>query len=131
MSPIDPTAPRADFEPVRNWTSAYVTDLRECAGRVHEAFANYVNGTGLDAWYVATVLPAILDELERVRLTPRAVDEATLKTIVEDFDALAKKRAAELLRADLDDHLRGIYESAFCLGYKAGVVDLSATQRAK
>lgn len=48
--------------------------------------------------------------------------------IIDDFDALTKKRAKELLEASKAEGKRGeiltaIRESAFCLGYKAGVID--------
>jgi hypothetical protein len=126
----DPTdAGSAHFAPDRIWNSSEIVDLRDRARGVRNAFANYLDGTGRDAHTIAVELIAILDAMER-RL-PRDVDEVTLKQITEDFDAYAKKRAADLIGRDAlrDDHLRKIAETAFCLGYKAGVVDLSATQR--
>jgi hypothetical protein len=49
---------------------------------------------------------------------------------IDDLDALAKKRAAELLlfqpslqSPEHNQILRSMLERAFCLGYKAGVVD--------
>ena len=41
--------------------------MRERAASVRAAFANYIDGTGRDAHEIATALPAILDELERLR----------------------------------------------------------------
>jgi len=43
------------------------TELRERAERVRAAFANYIDGTGRDAHEIALALPAILDELDRLR----------------------------------------------------------------
>lgn len=62
------------------------------------------------------------------------LDSAT-QQIVDDFDALAKKRAAELLLkpdsrgVELNEALQAVRESTFCFGYKAGVVDLGASLR--
>ena len=55
-------------------------------------------------------------------------DPATQK-IIDDFDAQAKKRSAELLSHADSDPLQRIRELAFCLGYKAGVIDLGAAMR--
>ena len=57
------------------------------------------------------------------------LDPATQK-IVDDFDAQAKKRVAELLpRSPHNEPLERIRDNAFCIGYKAGVIDLSNVQR--
>jgi hypothetical protein len=57
------------------------------------------------------------------------LDPATQK-IVDAFDERAKKRAAELLsRVPDNEPLQRIRDGAFCLGYKAGVIDLGAAQR--
>jgi len=52
------------------------TELRERAARVRDAFANYIAGTGRDAHEIAMALPAILDELDRLRryACPRELD---------------------------------------------------------
>jgi hypothetical protein len=55
-------------------------------------------------------------------------DPATQK-IIDDFDAHAKKRAAELLTCTDNEPLQATRETSFCLGYKAGVVDLGAAHR--
>jgi len=57
------------------------------------------------------------------------LDEATQK-VVEDFDALAKQRCAELL-GDSSAELphRAALERAFCLGYKAGAVDTNVAAK--
>ena len=56
------------------------------------------------------------------------IDPVT-KQVVDDFDAHAKKRAAELLASRSNDPLQATRVLAFCLGYKAGVVDLSPALR--
>lgn len=56
------------------------------------------------------------------------LDPATQK-IVDDFDAQAKKRAAELLGRTDNEPLQATREISFCLGYKAGVIDLGVEQR--
>lgn len=130
MSQYASTSAGSDgFQPIRRWKIERIDSLRAITQRVRAAFANYLDGTGHDAHVIAIELLAILDEMERH--LPRDVDEATLKQITDDFDAYAKKRAADLIRQDAlrDDHLQKIAESAFCLGYKAGVVDVSASQR--
>lgn len=55
-------------------------------------------------------------------------DPATQK-IIDDFDAHAKKRAAELMTRTENAPLQAMREIAFCFGYKAGVVDLGAVRR--
>lgn len=55
-------------------------------------------------------------------------DPATQK-LIDDFDVHAKKRCAELLSASTNQPMQAIRESAFCLGYKAGAIDLSASIR--
>lgn len=49
--------------------------------------------------------------------------------IVNDFDTQAKKRAAEVMLLTLNEPSQAMRERAFCLGYKAGVIDLSASFR--
>jgi hypothetical protein len=63
-------------------------------------------------------------------MTTLELDPVT-KQIVDDFDAHAKKRAAELLTSTTNAPLgmQATREIAFCLGYKAGVIDLGATLR--
>jgi hypothetical protein len=56
------------------------------------------------------------------------LDPATQK-IVDDFGALAKKRFTELLGRRDNGILQRAAEISFCLGYKAGVIDLGAAQR--
>jgi len=56
---------------------------------------------------------------------PTELDEAT-KKVIENFDAHARARATELLKhpsGEGRDPLLRIAESAFCLGYKTGVID--------
>ncbi len=60
-------------------------------------------------------------------MTKIVLDPATQK-IVDAFDAHAKKRFLELL-GHRDSPLQATAEISFCLGYKAGVIDLSAAQR--
>lgn len=55
--------------------------------------------------------------------------DPTIKQVVDDFDAHAKKRAAELLVSTPNEPLQATREIAFCLGYKAGVIDLGAVLR--
>jgi hypothetical protein len=55
-------------------------------------------------------------------------DPAT-QQVIDNFDAYAKKRAAELLTSTTNVPLQATRETAFCLGYKAGVIDLGALQR--
>jgi hypothetical protein len=55
-------------------------------------------------------------------------DPATQK-IIDAFDAQAKKRGAELMHRTDNEPLQATREIAFCLGYKAGVIDLSAAHR--
>jgi hypothetical protein len=61
-------------------------------------------------------------------VTKLELDPATQK-IVDDFDAQAKKRAVELLFRTANEPLQATRESSFCLGYKAGVIDLGAALR--
>ena len=61
-------------------------------------------------------------------MTKLEFDPSTQK-IVDDFDAHAKKRAAELLASTPNEPLQVTRETAFCLGYKAGVIDLGASLR--
>lgn len=61
-------------------------------------------------------------------MTELDLDPATQK-LVDDFDAQAKKRGAELLASTPNEPLHVMRESAFCLGYKAGVVDLGSSIR--
>ncbi len=63
-------------------------------------------------------------------MTKLELDPTTQK-IVDDFDASAKKRAAELLGHRENAPLQATAEIAFCLGYKAGVFDLGAALRAE
>jgi hypothetical protein len=49
--------------------------------------------------------------------------------VVAAFDEHAKKRAAELLVATPNEPLQATREIAFCLGYKAGIVDLGTSLR--
>jgi len=56
------------------------------------------------------------------------IDPAT-QTIIDTFDAHAKKRFAELLGSTDNTPLQATREISFCLGYKAGVVDLGAALR--
>ena len=53
------------------------------------------------------------------------------QAIVDAFDSHARKRAAELLPAGPDGPLQRTREIAFCLGYKAGVVDLNVARAAE
>jgi hypothetical protein len=55
-------------------------------------------------------------------------DPVTQK-IVDDFDAHAKKRFTEMLGHREGSPLHTTSEICFCLGYKAGVIDLGAAQR--
>jgi hypothetical protein len=57
------------------------------------------------------------------------IDEATQK-VIDNFDEHAKRRCAELLGSSVHSAFRSMLERAFCLGYKAGVVDHSAVVRA-
>lgn len=66
-------------------------------------------------------------EREGTRMTKLEFDPATLK-IINDFDAHAKKRFLELL-GHRDSPLQATAEISFCLGYKAGVIDLGDVQR--
>jgi len=61
-------------------------------------------------------------------VTTLELDPATQK-IVDDFDAYSKKRASELLTSSEIAPIQAMRESAFCLGYKAGVIDLGAAHR--
>jgi hypothetical protein len=61
-------------------------------------------------------------------MTEQALDPATQK-IIDDFDAHAKKRAAELVGHTDVAPLQATREISFCLGYKAGVIDLGAALR--
>ena len=61
-------------------------------------------------------------------MTKIEFDPATQK-IVDDFDAHAQKRFTELLGHRQNAVLQTTAEVSFCLGYKAGVIDLGATQR--
>jgi hypothetical protein len=56
------------------------------------------------------------------------LDPATQK-IIDDFDAHANKRCTELLGHCVSARLQATAEDSFCLGYKAGVIDLGAAQR--
>jgi hypothetical protein len=56
------------------------------------------------------------------------LDEATQK-VIENFDAVAKQRCAELLGSSVHSSFRAMLERAFCLGYKAGVVDTNAAAK--
>ena len=50
--------------------------------------------------------------------------------ILDAFDAHAKKRFVEMLgQRERNPQLQAAAEVSFCLGYKTGVVDLSATRR--
>jgi len=55
--------------------------------------------------------------------------DPTTQKIIDDFDAHAKKRAAELLARTDNEPLQATRETSFCLGYKAGVVDLNTVRR--
>jgi len=55
--------------------------------------------------------------------------DPTTQKIIDDFDAHAKKRAAELLARTDNEPLQATRETSFCLGYKAGVVDLNTVLR--
>jgi len=61
-------------------------------------------------------------------MTKLVLDPKT-QQIVDAFAAHAKKRFLELLGQRENPHLQTTAEVSFCLGYKAGVVDLSAVQR--
>lgn len=63
-------------------------------------------------------------------MTEHVFDPATQK-IVDAFDAQAKKRAAELLGPMQDPFKAPLREATFCLGYKAGVIDLGQVHRAE
>ena len=66
---------------------------------------------------------------EEVDVAALELDPATQK-IVDDFGAQAQKRASELLPRSPDNMpLERIRDMAFCLGYKAGVIDLGAEHR--
>jgi hypothetical protein len=72
---------------------------------------------------------------EGTSVTKLEIDPAAQK-IVDDFDAYSKKRAEELLApaeviplTGLRRRLQAMRESSFCLGYKAGVIDLGAAHR--
>lgn len=56
------------------------------------------------------------------------IDPAT-QTIIDTFDEHAKKRFAELLGRTENAPLQATREISFCLGYKAGVIDLGAALR--
>ena len=51
------------------------------------------------------------------------------KQVIDAFDVHAKKRATELLASSTDESLQVTREVSFCLGYKAGVVDLGVSLR--
>jgi len=53
-----------------------------------------------------------------------AFDPVT-RQVITDFDARAKRRAEEMLPTTGSAPLRATRATAFCLGYKAGVVDLN------
>jgi hypothetical protein len=61
-------------------------------------------------------------------MTKLQIDPATQK-IFDDFDAHAKRRAGELLARTENEPLQATREISFCLGYKAGVIDLGAVHR--
>lgn len=61
-------------------------------------------------------------------MTTLELDPST-RQVVEDFDAHSKKRAAELLTSTSIEPLQATREIAFCIGYKAGVIDLAASLR--
>jgi hypothetical protein len=60
-------------------------------------------------------------------VTKLEIDPAAQK-IIDDFDAHAKRRFAALLGRQ-GSPLQATAEVSFCLGYKAGVIDLGAAQR--
>lgn len=55
--------------------------------------------------------------------------DPAIQKIVDDFDAHARKRAAELLASTKNEPLQETMVLTFCLGYKAGIVDLGAAFR--
>lgn len=110
--------------------AADVDTLRASAQSVADAFKNYVDGSGLAAYQIAVALPAILDELSRLRVGIETADPTTdVGAVIAAFDALAKRRARELIQAALDGPLGKTAEISFCLGYKAGVIDLGQAHR--
>lgn len=117
-------------------SNGYVTisELRACAVRVRDAFANYIDGSGRDAHEVAVALLASLPSLEELDERSRSMtleyDEPT-KKVIADFDAYKRKRFVDLLGPVLgaDEPSSRTYESVFSLGYTAGVVDLAQAQR--
>lgn len=58
----------------------------------------------------------------------QVLDPATQK-IIDTFDEHAKKRAVEMLGRTDNAPLQATREISFCLGYKAGVIDLGAALR--
>lgn len=61
-------------------------------------------------------------------MTEQVLDPATQK-IIDDFDAHAKKRFLEMLGVTESSPLQRTREISFCLGYKAGVIDLGSALR--
>lgn len=61
-------------------------------------------------------------------MTTLDIDPRTQK-IIDAFDEHSRTRAAELLQGTELEPLQSARERAFCIGYKAGVIDLSAAQR--
>jgi hypothetical protein len=59
----------------------------------------------------------------------RITVDPTTQKIFDDLDVHAKKRAAELLGDTAIAHLQVPRVTSFCLGYKAGIIDLGIVQR--
>lgn len=68
-------------------------------------------------------------EVPGTRSTPGPGLDPEVQKILGDFDALAKKRAAELLPRSGNSTLQAIGDRSFCLGYKAGVFDFNQVLR--
>lgn len=61
---------------------------------------------------------------------PMAEFDEAPRNVIENFDEHAKRRCADLLDfSSTQPALRAMLERAFCLGYKAGVVDTNAAAK--
>ena len=70
-------------------------------------------------------------EPAKTEAAPIELDDAT-KKVIEDFDAYAHRRAKHLIKYEPSqgfEPVLSMLERAFCLGYKAGVIDAGQAQR--
>lgn len=70
-------------------------------------------------------------EPAKTETAPIELDDAT-KKVIEDFDAYALQRAKQLIKYEPSqgfEPVLSMLERAFCLGYKAGVIDAGQAQR--